>query len=351
MRVCVTGHRGYIGSVLAPFLAERGHGVVGVDTDYYAGCDFGPAADAVPSLNLDVRNVEARDLEGFDAVVHLAALSNDPLGDLNDAWTREINLDGTLAVARAAREAGVRRFVFASSCSIYGASGTDDLLGEEATLRPLTPYAESKVRAEEGLLELADGDFAPVAMRNATVYGVSPRLRLDVVLNNLAAWAHTTGEVRLLSDGSSWRPLLHVLDVARAAHALLEAPEELVRCEAFNVGSNEQNYRVRELAELLSAETGCRVEVAAGAAPDARSYRVDFGKLERMIPAAVPQWDAAGGARELIAAYRNVGLTKEQFDGRRYMRLRQIRHLLDEQELDGDLRWSAERATSAVRSD
>jgi nucleoside-diphosphate-sugar epimerase len=352
VKVCVTGHRGYIGSVLAPFLAECGHEVVGIDTDYYAGCDFGTPAETVPSLNLDVRDVQPADLAGFDAVVHLAALSNDPLGDLNDAWTREINLGGTLAVARAARDAGVGRFVFASSCSIYGASGTDDLLGEEAPLRPLTPYAESKVRSEEGLWKLADGSFAPVAMRNATVYGVSPRLRLDVVLNNLAAWAQTTGQVRLLSDGSSWRPLVHVRDVGQAAQALLEAPEELVRCEAFNIGSNAQNYRVRELAELLSAETGCRVEVAAGAEPDARSYRVDFGKLERVVPGAMPQWDAASGAAELVDAYREVGLTKEQFDGRRYMRLRQIRHLLDEHKLDGDLRWAkAERETGAVRPD
>lgn len=352
MKILVTGHRGYIGSVLAPLLTVEGYDVVGLDTDYYAGCDFGSSLGAVPSLRLDVRDAQLADLRGFDAVVHLAALSNDPLGDLNEGWTHQINLDGTLALARVAREAGVRRFVFASSCSMYGASGTDDALDEEAPLRPLTPYAESKVRAEDGLWDLADESFAPVSMRNATVYGASPRLRLDIVLNNLAAWAHTTGQVRLLSDGSAWRPLVHVRDVALVAHALLAAPEELVRCQAFNVGSDAQNYRIRELAELLFAETGCRVEVAAGAQPDSRSYRVDFTKLGRTLPGVALEWDAARGARELITAYRELGLTKEQFDGRRYVRLRQLRHLLDQGALDPDLRWvAAGELSDAVHRD
>ena len=215
MRVLVTGHHGYIGSVLAPYLAEAGHDVAGLDTGFYRGCDFGVDASPVEGRLADVRDVTPADLSGFDAIVHLAALSNDPLGDLDPSLTEHINGDGTLRLARAAREAGVRRFVFASSCSMYGASGTDDALNEEAPLRPLTPYAESKVRAEEGLFALAGPDFAPVSMRNATVFGVSPRLRLDIVLNNLAAWAHTTGRIRLLSDGTAWRPLVHVRDVAK----------------------------------------------------------------------------------------------------------------------------------------
>ena len=216
MRILVTGHHGYIGSILAPRLADAGHDVVGLDTYLYQGCDFGPNGRAIESIRADVRDVKTEQLAGFDAVVHLAALSNDPLGDLDATLTYDVNLDGTVAVARAARDAGVRRFVFASSCSMYGASGTDELLDENAPLRPLTPYAESKVRAEEALADLADDDFLPVSMRNATVYGASPRLRVDIVLNNLAAWAHTTGRIRLLSDGSSWRPMLHVGDWRRS---------------------------------------------------------------------------------------------------------------------------------------
>ena len=340
MRVLVTGHRGYIGSVLAPILAGLGHDVVGLDTDLYAGCDFGPAAPELPSLALDVRSTTPDDLAGFDAVVHLAALSNDPLGDLSPEWTYDINLEGTLVVARAAREAGVQRFLFASSCSMYGASGTDDALDESSPLRPITAYAESKVRAEEGLWELMDETFAPISMRNATVYGASPRLRLDIVLNNLAAWAHTTGRVRLLSDGSAWRPLIHVRDVALVAGFLLEAPLELVRGEAFNVGSDDQNYRIRELATLLSEETGCSVETADDAEPDSRSYRVDFSKLGRTFPELSLEWDAARGGAELIARYRELDLTTEDFDGRRYVRLRQLRHLIDEGALGPDLRWT-----------
>jgi nucleoside-diphosphate-sugar epimerase len=340
MRVLVTGHRGYIGSILAPLLAESGHDVAGMDTEYYSDCDFGSAASSIPCLRKDVRDVVPADLEGFDAVVHYAALSNDPLGDLNDRWTYDINLDGTLTLARVAREAGVRRFVFASSCAMYGASGTDEMLDEESPLKPLTAYAESKVRAEEGLWPLADDDFAPVSMRNSTVYGVSPRLRLDIVLNNLAAWAHTTGRIRLMSDGSAWRPLVHVRDVARIASAILDAPDELVRLQAINVGSAAQNYKVRDLASLLSDASGCEIEFAGGASADSRSYRVNFSKLERMFPEARLEWDAARGVDELLKAYNEVGLTKEMFDGRKYVRLNQLKHLLAERELDEELRWA-----------
>lgn len=339
MRVLVTGHHGYIGSVLAPYLAAAGHEVSGLDTGYYRGCDFGPDPGEIPGRIADVRDVTADDVRGFDAIVHLAALSNDPLGDLDPSLTEHINGDGTLRVAHAAREAGVRRFVFASSCSMYGASGTDDALNEDAPLRPLTPYAESKVRAEEGLFALAGPDFAPVSMRNATVFGASPRLRLDIVLNNLAAWAHTTGRIRLLSDGTAWRPLVHVRDVAKAALALLEAPEDQIRGEAFNVGTDEQNYLVRDLAEVLAEVTGCEVEIAEGSSADSRSYRVDFTKLAQAFPELELEWNAERGARELVDAYREVGLTQEDFDGNLYVRLRRLRTLLDAGELDGDLRW------------
>jgi len=339
MRVLVTGSHGYIGSVVAPLLADSGHDVVGLDTFFYRGCDFGPEVGQVESLSRDVREVASAELEGFDAIVHLAALSNDPVGDLDAGLTAEINCDATLRLARAAREAGVRRFVFASSCSMYGASETEAAVHEDAPLKPLTAYAESKVRSEEGLVELAGPDFAPVSMRNATVFGVSPRLRLDIVLNNLAAWSHTTGRIRLLSDGSAWRPLVHVRDVGKATLALLDAPEDQIRGEAFNIGSDDQNYLVRDLAEQLSEITGCVVEVAEGSSADQRSYRVDFSKLGRLLPGLTPDWNAERGGRELVDAYQSVGLTKDEFDGDRFVRLRRLRRLLDEGALDAGLHW------------
>ncbi len=340
MRVLVTGSSGYVGSVLCPIFEEHGHEVVGLDTGYYDGCDFGAYDGERQRITLDVRDVEPRHLEGFDAVVHLAALSNDPLGDLSPELTHEINHHGTVRVARAAKKAGVPRFVFASSCSMYGASDADALLAEDAPLRPLTAYAESKVRSEEALRELDGDGLTTVSMRNATVYGVSPRLRLDIVLNNLAAWSHVTGKIRLLSDGMSWRPLLHVRDLAKVAVRMVEAPSELVAGRAFNVGSAAQNYLVRDLAEVLAEVTGCEVEFAGDASPDPRSYRVDFSELERAFPDLELDWNARRGAEELVGAYRAVGLTEDDFEGRSYIRLRQLRHLLDEHRLDDDLRWA-----------
>jgi nucleoside-diphosphate-sugar epimerase len=339
MRVLVTGHHGYIGSVTAPVLADAGHEIVGLDTFFYRGCDFGAERTSGPALEADVRDVTQDQLTEFDAIVHLAALSNDPLGDLHSEWTYAINLDATVSLARAAKEAGVGRFVLASSCSMYGASSGEALLDETAPLRPLTPYAESKVRAEEALQELADSSFSPVAMRNATAYGVSPRLRLDVVLNNLGAWAHTTGKIRLLSDGSAWRPLVHVGDIARATLALLEAPRETVHAQAFNVGSREQNVRIRDLADALSARTGCTVETSEEATPDPRSYQVDFGKLSRALPGFSCDWTIERGSDEILDAYRLVGLTWDDFAGSRFVRLRRVKELLDEGRVDGDLRW------------
>ena len=338
MKVLVTGHHGYIGSVAAPILVEAGHEVVGLDTFFYEGCDFLPDRVDVPALRMDLRDVTPEVLEGFDGIVHFAALSNDPLGELDAELTREINLRGTVRLARAAKEAGVRRFVFASSCSMYGASGTDELMTEEAPLRPLTAYAESKVRAEEALAELADGDFAPVFMRNATAYGSSPRVRFDVVLNNLSAWAYTSGTVLIMSDGTPWRPLVHVRDIVGAAARALEAPAELVANEAFNVGANSENYRVSELAAIVhDIFPGCTVEYADGAGPDPRSYRVDFSKLAAALPAAKPAWTARDGALELLAAFQSVGLTADGFDS--YTRLARLKALVDRGALDSELRW------------
>ena len=340
MRLLVTGHHGYIGSVTASVLVEAGHDVVGLDTFYYRGCDFGPELGVVSELELDIRDITPRELDGFDAVVHLAALSNDPLGDLRDDWTYAINLDGTVALAQAAKAAGVARFVFASSCSMYGASSSDDLLDETAPLRPLTPYAESKVRSEEALQRLAGDGFSPVSMRNATAFGVSPRLRLDVVLNNLAAWAHTTGRIRLLSDGSAWRPLVHVRDIARATAALLDVPVEAIHGRAFNIGSEEQNVRIRELASTMRDLLDCEVEMSDDATADPRSYRVDFSKLRDAVPGFSCEWSIHRGAEELVQAYADNGLTFDEFEGvGRYTRLAQLKRLLGDDRVDDDLRW------------
>ena len=341
MRVLVTGHHGYIGSVLAPMVQNAGHDVVGLDTFYYRDCDFDPEVGAVETIVADVRDVTPAQLEGFDAVVHLAALSNDPLGDFAPELTYDINLGGTLSLARAARDAGVRRFLFASSCSMYGASDSEVLLDESAPLRPLTPYAESKVRAEEGLAEIASSDFLVVSMRNATVYGSSPRLRLDIVLNNLAGWAHTTGQIRLLSDGSSWRPMIHVCDLATVAIELLAAPEDVIRDQAFNVGSAAQNYAIRDLADVVAEVTGCETSIASEATSDPRSYRVDFSKLERTFPDLEFAWDARRGATELMSAFEANDLTTAKFDGDAYVRLRRLKTLIESNALDAELRWTA----------
>jgi nucleoside-diphosphate-sugar epimerase len=341
VRVLVTGHHGYIGSIVGPMLHEAGHDVVGLDTFFYRDCDFGEVEFPFEERSADIRDVTAAELEGFDAVVHLAALSNDPLGDLDEDLTYDINLRGTLHLAERAKEAGVERFVFASSCSMYGAASGNDLLDERAPLRPLTPYAESKVKAEAGLSALADDTFSPVSLRNATAYGVSTRLRLDVVLNNLAGWAFTTGKIKLLSDGSAWRPIVHVQDIGRATLGALDAPRELVHDVAFNVGAGEENYRVRELAEFVHEELpDCEVEIAGASYADPRSYRVDFGRFQQLLPGYTPIWTARKGAGELVRAYGEFGLSPDEFEGYRYTRLKQIRRLLDGGLLDGGLRWT-----------
>ena len=340
MKVLVTGHHGYLGAVVAPIVAAAGHDVTGVDTFFYEGCDFVRDLAPITALRADVRDLEVADLAGYDAIVHLAALSNDPLGELNAELTLDINFRASVELARKAREAGVGRFVFASSCSMYGAAAGDELVTEEAPLAPLTAYAESKVRSEEALLELADSDFAPVFMRNATVYGVSPRLRFDVVLNNLSGWAYTTKRVRILSDGTPWRPIIHVRDVAAAVLEMLAAPPDVIRGVAFNVGANSENYQVRELAEIVrDTFPGCTVEYAEDAGPDPRSYRVDFGKLARAFPQFETRWTPADGAEELRHAFDEVALTLEGFQGDKYTRLARLRLLADQGRLDDELHW------------
>jgi nucleoside-diphosphate-sugar epimerase len=346
MRVLVTGHHGYIGSAIVPMLRAAGHDVVGVDTFFYEGCDLYAASVDIECVRADVRDLEAEHLEGVDAIVHLAALSNDPVGELDPALTHEINFEATARLARLGRACGVGRFVFASSCSMYGAAETSAAVDETAPLAPLTAYAKSKVRSEEAFWSLAGDGFSPVSLRNATAFGVSPRLRMDIVLNNLVGWAVTSGRVRLLSDGSAWRPLVHVEDIGRAVLAALDAPREAVHAEAFNVGSDAENHRIVQLAEIVrDTVEGTSVEVADDGV-DVRSYRVDFSKFAETLPAYTPTWTAAAGARELLAAYRAAGLGPEALEGDRFIRLNRLRRLSDEGKLDSRLRWRAAAVSS-----
>jgi len=340
MKVLVTGHNGYIGAVLVPMLLDADIEVVGLDANLYEGCTLGPAeAGPTRSLDMDIRDVGVEDLRGFDAVLHLAALSNDPMGDLNPECTYDINYRASVRLALLAREAGVSRFLFSSSCSLYGAAGNEPLL-ETAAFNPVTPYGRSKIMAEEEIAHLADDTFSPTFLRNATAYGFSSRLRGDLVVNNLVGYALTTGSVLMKSDGTPWRPLVHIEDISRAFLAILQAPREAVHNQAFNVGRSTENYQVRDIARIVSEVVpNSSVTFVDGAQPDKRNYRVNCDKLAKAIPGFQPRWTVRDGAIQLYEAYQKFGLTLDDLTGPRLQRVEQVKSLKSDGLLDDTLRW------------
>ena len=348
MRVLVTGSNGYIGTVLTPMLVDAGHDVVGMDTNLFERSVFLGEVPSIRSIDMDVRDFEIKDAEGFDAILHLAGLSNDPLGDYRPELTDSINFRASVRVAEAAKAAGVMRFIFASSCSNYGAAG-DNFLDESSKFRPVTPYGKSKVNVELEVSKLADDSFSPVFLRASTAYGLSPRIRFDLVINNLTAWAYTTKKVYLKSDGTPWRPVVHIEDISRAYIAALEAPREIVHNRAFNVGATTENYQISELAEIVKdIVPGCTIEFAPDAGPDKRCYRVNCERIATELPNFKPQWTARRGVEQLYEAYCQANIKLDEFEGPQYKRIAHVKQLVDDGLLDADLRWTAKQRARSV---
>jgi nucleoside-diphosphate-sugar epimerase len=340
-RVLVTGHNGYIGSVMVPALVKAGYEVVGLDTGYFGSCTLVPDTVKVPYVRKDIRNLDAGDLRGFNAVIHLAALSNDPIGNLDEGWTRQINYESSVRLAEYAKTAGVERFLFSSSCIMYGMSEAN-VVTEDSPLDPRTEYARSKVLAEGAISELASEGFSPTFLRNGTIYGLSPRMRFDTVLNDLVGTAVATGKVIVHSDGKPWRPVIHVQDVARAFMTVLQAPVEKIHNQAFNTGANELNYQIIKLAEIAARTVpGCALEIKAQSGADQRTYKADFSKFARTFPDFRFNWTAEKGAAELYRAFREINLTHGNLADKRFTRVKWLAHLLETNQLDEQLRWKA----------
>jgi nucleoside-diphosphate-sugar epimerase len=339
MKILVTGNKGYIGALMVPMLKKEGHQITGLDTNFFEGCNFQEEKISTPEIQKDLRDINISDLKGYEAIIHLAALSNDPLSNLNPKITYDINYEATVNLAETAKKAEVSRFVLSSTCSVYGSSG-EHIITEGSEPNPITPYAESKVMSEQEITKMCDTNFTPTFLRSATAYGVSPKLRADLVLNNLVGWAYTTGTVLLKSDGMSWRPIAHIEDISNAFQATLKEPREKISKEIFNVGRKNENYRIKELAEIVADTVpDSRVSFAEGAGPDKRSYRVDFTKIQKTLTYYKPKWTARKGALELYKAYKSVNLTQEELESNKYIRLKHLKKLMNTGKLDQELRW------------
>ena len=339
MKVLVTGHNGYIGAVMVPMLQASGHEVFGLDTKYFEDCVFTGQKVIIPEIKVDIRDVKQGDVKGFDAIIHLAALSNDPLGDINPKLTHDINFESSVRLAELAKKSGVKKFIFSSTCSVYGTS-EGRIVNEKTDPNPLTAYAESKVLAEKNISKLASSSFSPTFLRSATAYGVSPKLRSDLVVNNLVGWAYATGKILLKSDGKSWRPLVHIADISRAFISVLHAENRIVYDQTFNVGKTEENYQILQVAELVNEGVpNSKVEFAEGAEPDKRSYRVDFSKIKSHLPSFQPDWTVKKGVVELYNAYAEYNMTTEELEGPRFRRLNHLQQLMEEGRLDPFLAW------------